>query len=190
MKKAYIIHGWGGFPEEGWFPWLRKELESKGFKVFVPKMPKADEPKIEEWVGFLKRYIKNPDKETYLIGHSIGCQTIMRYMEILPKTIKIRNVIFVAGWFNLTKKVTENLEESKIANPWLKTPIDFEKVKMHSNKFIAIFSDDDPFVPLTDSKIFKGKLNAKIIILKNKGHLGGEHNINELPKVLNVILEG
>jgi esterase/lipase len=36
MKKVFIIHGWDGYPEEGWFPWLKKELEKKGFSVFVP----------------------------------------------------------------------------------------------------------------------------------------------------------
>jgi len=30
MKRVFIIHGWGGNPEEGWLPWLKKELEAKG----------------------------------------------------------------------------------------------------------------------------------------------------------------
>jgi len=28
MKTVYIIHSWEEYPEEGWFPWLKKELES------------------------------------------------------------------------------------------------------------------------------------------------------------------
>ena len=27
MRRVFIIHGWGGYPEEGWFPWLKKELK-------------------------------------------------------------------------------------------------------------------------------------------------------------------
>lgn len=187
MKKAYIIHGWGGNPEEAWFPWLKTELEKKDFQVSIPKMPNTDEPKIKEWVGFLKEHIKNPDKNTYLIGHSIGCQTIIRYLETL-ENIKIGGVILVAGFINLTEKVTGNAEEAEIAKPWLETPINFEKVKNNSKKFIAIFSTNDPYVPLSDSEIFKNKLNAKIITLENKGHLGGEDNINKLPEALNAIL--
>ena len=30
MSKVVIVHGWGGTPEEGWFPWLRRELEERG----------------------------------------------------------------------------------------------------------------------------------------------------------------
>lgn len=26
-KRIFIIHGWDGFPEEGWFPWLNKAME-------------------------------------------------------------------------------------------------------------------------------------------------------------------
>ena len=29
MKRAFIIHGWDGYPAEGWFPWLKRELEKK-----------------------------------------------------------------------------------------------------------------------------------------------------------------
>ena len=32
-KRVFIAHGWDGYPEEGWFPWLKKELETKGFEV-------------------------------------------------------------------------------------------------------------------------------------------------------------
>ena len=36
-----------------------------------------------------------------------------------------------------------------------KTKLDFNKIKSHTNNFLAIFSDDDPFVPLTDIDLFK-----------------------------------
>ena len=29
MKRAFIIHGWGGHPEERWYPWAKNELEKK-----------------------------------------------------------------------------------------------------------------------------------------------------------------
>ena len=189
MKKAYIIHGWGGYPNECWFPWLKQKLEKQGFKVSVPKMPNTDEPKIEVWVPFLKNLVKTPDEETYLIGHSIGCQTILRYLESLPENTKINKAVLVAGFVHLTEKVTKNQEEKDIAKPWLETPINFKKINSHVNKITAIFSNNDPYVPLSDSKIFKEKLNAEIIVLNNKGHIGREDNVKELPEALNAILK-
>ena len=32
MKRVFIIHGWDGYPEEGWFPWLKEELEKEDLK--------------------------------------------------------------------------------------------------------------------------------------------------------------
>lgn len=37
MKKAILIHGWEGYPEEGWRPWLKGELEKHGFEVIIPE---------------------------------------------------------------------------------------------------------------------------------------------------------
>ena len=49
--KAFLIHGWEGYPEEEWFPWLKKELKNRGFQVQVPAMPNPEYPKIEKWVS-------------------------------------------------------------------------------------------------------------------------------------------
>ena len=185
MKRAFIVHGWGGNPEEGWFPWLKSELEKKGFKVEVPAMPNSSHPEIKSWVDHLSRVIGTPDKETVLIGHSIGSQAILRYLETLPQNIKIRKAIFVAGFFNLKNL---SFEDKTIASPWLRTPIDLDKIK-NKGDFVAIFSNNDPDVPLKDKEIFKERLGAKIILEDKKGHFSGSDNIKELPSVLNAIGE-
>src|SRR3989338_4478907 len=167
-KRAIIVHGWDGYPEEGWFPWLKKELEEKRFEVFVPAMPNADVPEINSWVGELARTVQAPDGDTLLIGHSIGCQTILRYLESIGGE-KVGGAVFVAGWFVLSDLETE--EEKIIGKPWIEAPINFEKVKSTTNNFTVIFSVDDPVVPLEENKkIFEEKLGSKVIIEKNRGH--------------------
>ena len=187
MEKAILIHGWEGNPRNCWFPWLKKELEKKNFKVVVPKMPNSDEPKINLWVSKLKDVVDFPDEETYFVGHSIGCQAIMRYLETLPEKTKIGGIVFVAGFFNLP--FLETKEEKEIAKPWLNNRINTDKIKMLTKNIVAIFSDDDQDVPLSDSKLFKERLNAKIIIEHNKGHFSDDAGIKELPVVLNKILK-
>jgi len=185
-KKAYIIHGWGGKPEGGWIGWLKEELEKKGFEVETPTMPDTDYPKIEAWVGHLSN-IAEADEDTILIGHSIGSQTIFRYLERLPEGKKIRAAISVAGWVNLTEECLEDKEDAEIAKPWIENEIDFEKVKKHCDNFVSFFSDNDPDVPLSDSEIFREKLGGKIIIEKNKGHYCDEDE--SWDKVLEEILK-
>ncbi len=166
MKQAYLIHGWDGSPTNCWFPWLSKEVEKLGYKVKALKMPHPATPTIKDWVSTLEKEII-PAEETILIGHSIGCQTIMRYLQKPPR--KVKAVFFVAGWFHIDNE-EESKESKEIAKPWLETPMDFTKIKTNCTKFVALFSNDDPFVPLSDAKLFEKNLGAKIIIEKNKSH--------------------
>lgn len=185
-KRAFIIHGWGGYPEEGWFPWLKRELEKRDFTAQVPAMPDTDNPKIAAWVGHLTRLIGQPDGNTFLIGHSIGCQAIVRYIETLASSQKIGGVVLVAGWIDRLDG-DMSAEEIMIAKPWLETKIDLAKVKGHCRNFTAIFSDNDPFVPLNDQNIFRDKLGAKIIIEHAKGHFSGSDGLTKLPACLKAL---
>ena len=194
VKRVFIIHGWEGSPGEGWYPWLKKELEKKGFEVYVPEMPNTEHPKIDEWTSKIKEIIPNPDENTFFVGHSIGGQAILRYLEKLQDDVKIGGVIFVSGWFDLTEfsytKEPEYEEESRrITKPWIKSPINFDKIREHSGNFVAIFSDNDPYVLLSNKEIFEKNLGAKIIIEKNKGHFREEDNIKELPIVIEELLK-
>ena len=185
-KRVYIIHGWDGYPEEGWFPWLKKELEERGFAVQVPPMPHPEKPTIEDWVSCVSNVVGEPDEETYFVGHSMGNQAILRYIEGLPAGAKVGGAVFVAGFFELTGL---DEEEQKIAKPWLETPIDCTKVKQHANKFVAIFSDNDPFVSLRNKELMEQRLGAKTIVEKGKGHFSGDDGVKELPSVLRAVLE-
>ncbi|MEK7622073.1 MAG: alpha/beta hydrolase [Patescibacteria group bacterium] len=189
-KRAFIIHGWGGDPEEGWFPWLKRELEKNGFVVKVPAMPDTDNPKIGIWVPYLANLIGKPDEETFLIGHSIGCQTILRYLESLPLGTKIDSVVLVAGWVH---RLDGDLSpaELMIAKPWIETPLDLAKVKRGAKHFTAIFSDNDEFTRLTaeNEEIFKNQLGATVIEEHGKGHFSGSDDIKELPSALATVIQ-
>ena len=189
MKKAIIVHGWGGSPEGDWYQWLKKELEKKGFKVLIPEMPETMFPKIEAWVSKLNQAAGEADENTYFIGHSIGCQTILRYLEKLPANKKIGGAILVAGWFSLTENTWDENYTQEIALPWLETKIDFEKVKEHTDKIIVFLSDNDPYIPLSDFRIFREKLDADVIIENGKGHFSGEDGITKYPAILNKLLQ-
>jgi|SRR3989344_3104358 len=185
MKTAVIVHGWSFNPKMHWYPWLKKQLENKGYEVKVPEMPDTDEPKINVWVSYLKKVLGRLDKETILIGHSIGCQTIMRYLEKEDFNGKI-SVIFIAGWFKLDN--LEDKEVEKIASPWLKTPINFNKVKEKIDHIVVFLSSNEPYNYVKENKeVFERNLGAKVFILKNKGHFTEDDNIKKLPEVLKFI---
>lgn len=181
MKRAIIIHCWEGYPEYCWYPWVKKELEAKGFQVEVPAFPDTENPKLNSWLPKLKEVVGQPDEELYLIGHSLGCITIMRYLESLEENQKIGGVVFVAGF-------TENVGYDEIKT-FFETPVDLNKIKTKvKNGFAAIHSDDDPHVDLKHADIFKEKLKAEIIIKHNAKHFSGaiegEDSCLKLPDVV------
>jgi len=168
-KRAYIIHGWGGNPQQAWIPWLKRSLESKGVSVVAPQMPDEEHPRIDLWVGFLDGLVIDPDEETFFIGHSIGCQAILRYLQILPQNVVVGGALFVAGWFNLEN--LESPEEERIAEQWITQPIYNKKVCAHSKKIITLISDNDPFGCKKENIDRFQELGSQIIELKQAGHI-------------------
>jgi len=179
-----IIHGWGATAKSDWFPFVKNKLTKKEYNVDIPLMPNTDKPKINKWVGKLKKL--NPTKNTIIVGHSVGCQTILRYLE---KENKIFNkIILVAPWVTIKEENADEDEPWEIAKPWAETPIDFNKIKNKSKKFIIIYSENDIYGVKKDIFDLKDKLNAKIVNLGKKGHICQEDGITQLPELIKEIV--
>lgn len=167
-KRVFIVHCWGGDSKANWYPALKDDLEKLGHEVYLPDMPNTDEPEITNWISHLATIVGHVDETTYFIGHSIGCQTIMRYLESLPEGTKVGGALFVAGWFTLMNLGEEEIE---VARPWLESDIDLDKVKQYCPRIYAIFSSDDPVVPTENLDLFREKLNAHTKMFENLGHI-------------------
>ncbi|MEK7604787.1 MAG: alpha/beta fold hydrolase [Patescibacteria group bacterium] len=186
MKRVFIVHGWAGTPQEGWFPWLRTELENRGFQVFVPQLPDANVPSPHTWVPALAAAVGVADRDTYFVGHSMGCQTIARYLEGLDDSVTVGGVVYVAGFFSSLALDTD--EDEKVWNEWKIPPLDFARVRACSPKSVALFSDDDPWVPLRNQDDFRDKLGSEIIVEHGMNHFNESSGCLELPIVLESVL--
>jgi hypothetical protein len=189
MRNVYIIHGWDGSPDEPMLQWLKSSLERRGFSVSVPVMPDTEAPEINAWVNKIRDTVIL-EEDTILIGHSIGCQAILRYLETVDEGIKIAGVVLIAPWMKLDEKTLkeEGEEVIRMTEPWMNNPINFNKVKRHIIKAVAIFSDNDPYVSLEQKDVFEDKLGAEIIIEHGKGHFDPDSNVRESPSILNAVL--
>ena len=176
MKRAFVIHGWQGHPEEGWRPWIRKELEKKGFSVSVPKMPDTNHPRMALWVGQLSKTVGVPDEDCYFIGHSLGCITILTYLYTIKK--HLGGAVLVAGF-------ADNLRIKELST-FFEKPVEWEKIRSVCDKFAVIHSDNDPYIPLRDGTIFRKNLDAKVVMEHGMGHFS---DIHELPSALQAVLD-
>ncbi|MFH0954516.1 MAG: alpha/beta hydrolase [Candidatus Micrarchaeota archaeon] len=179
MKRILLVHGWGGTHPKHWQAWLQKELEKSGHEVFFPLLPKADDPIETDWVNEILKLPVKWDSNTILVGHSLGVPTILRCLEKLKPSQKIGEAILVAGF-------CRDLKIPEIAN-FVNHPFDWNKIKKQCAKFVAIISDNDPYVPLYQSMFVCERLGIVPIIEKNGGHITAPQ-FGPYPKLLELIL--
>ncbi|MCR4311011.1 MAG: alpha/beta fold hydrolase [Candidatus Taylorbacteria bacterium] len=179
-KNVYLVHGWEGKPDNHWFPWLTWELKTRGFEVYSLTMPSPAEPKVSEWIAEIKNIVGRPNKDTYFVGHSLGCLAILRYFEKLPKTARVGGAVFVAGF--LSSLSISAIEE------FCTPPLDVEKAKKHCERVVTIFSDNDGYVSMERSLEFQKALGAKGILERGKGHFTKSEGADALPSVFKSIV--
>lgn len=167
-----ILHGTMGSSHGEWFPWLKKELEKKGYKVWVPDLPGTDEPDINQYNPFiLKNCPFELNNETVIIGHSSGAVAALGLLQVLPAEIKINKAILVAGF-------VDNLDYEPVKKMFRTWKFDWEKIKTKAKKFIVVCSDNDPFVPAKHGKDLERLLDAKLIVMPGQKHF----SISTFPK--------
>lgn len=188
MRKIYMVHCWEGTKDDGWYPWLDSKISSNDTKIIRFNMPNTEHPKIEDWVDELNKQVEVLDENTFFIGHSIGCQTILRYLET-KNVDKIGGILFVAPWLDLLPEAIEDEDSYNTAYPWLNTEISFDKIKRVTDNITCIFSDDDYFVSLEQKEEFDKLLNAKTIVVHGKGHISSQDGVNELSLIYDKTLE-
>lgn len=162
-KTLVLVHGWGGTHSLHWQNWLKqKALESKKMDVVFPLMPNYDLPSLSEWLSKLKQTVFD-HSHTILIGHSLGCPTILHYLEQLQRGKKVLLVILVAGF-------ARPLDIPEI-DGFVSRPFNWEKIKKSADKFVVIFSDNDPFISVKESTYLSDSLEVKPIVQKSGGHI-------------------
>ncbi len=180
--QVFIIHRWDGTAKDDWYPWLHAELTSRNFLVTTPNMPQTQWPTINGWVSTLTQLIHGVTEPVYCIGHSIGCQTILRTLENTPTSLAVKGALLVTPWMELIN--LEDEESVATAKPWTNTPINWEKITQKCTQFTCIFSSNDPFVPLSQVGLFTDKLKAKTLILPEAGHITD----GQVPAILETFL--
>lgn len=173
---AIIIHGWMEYPDFAWLPWLRKELEVRGYTTEVPLLPNSELPDRETWVQIIRHAIKTPD--TIIICHSLGClATLMALQEYEGEPLA--QAIVVAGFARPFLLPFQ---------PWFTgMTLDFEKIATKAKKWTFLHSEKDLVVPYIEGAWLASQFHQPLVTIE-KGHMTGEEGVIELPEVLEVIV--
>jgi predicted alpha/beta hydrolase family esterase len=192
-KRAFIIHGYKSYPEEAWLPWIKRELVKKGYRVSLPHMPAPRRPNLPRWISFIAKLVGEPDGNTVMIGHSLGCQAVMRYLETLGSAGKaVGRTVLVAGSFPPRLSPAEarkKADGNKALLPWFTTTVDPRKVKGAAGKCTVILSDVDPYISTQEALArFRATIKPRIVIEKGKGHFNEDDHVVRLPSALKAAL--
>jgi len=184
--NVFIFHGTEGYPEENWFPWLREELESEGYKVIVPQFPSPPfvASKISEWFEVFGPYWEMIDEDSILIGHSLGGVFALRVLEKLDRPVK---AVFLTG----TPVGVRPILNYDRDNSFSGFNFDWEKIKSNSKNFVVFHSDDDPYVSLGNGEKLAKELGVELSFVPNAGHFNkkaGYTKFEELKEKLMKVL--
>ncbi|PIN75636.1 hypothetical protein COV18_02205 [Candidatus Woesearchaeota archaeon CG10_big_fil_rev_8_21_14_0_10_37_12] len=165
MKSIFIIHGTEGYPEENWFPWLKKKLEELGCNIFVPQFPSPPivPAKISEWFEVFEKYKQHINEDTIIIGHSLGGVFTLNLLETLKQPIKA--AIFVGTPIGVRPILNYDRDSS-----FSGFSFDWQKIKTKAQNFIVFQSDNDPYVSLGNGEELAKNLNVELSFVPNAGH--------------------
>lgn len=185
MKNVLILHGTENTSAGNWFPWLKKELEDRGYLVWTPDLPNADHPDLET---YYRTIMKNTgwkfNERSVIVGHSSGGVFALKLLQRLPDSLVINKCVTVgASYVRHDPDPIQGL---------FTEDYNFDKIKRHAKKFIIYHSNDDPHVPMRDADILKELLGGEFVFIPNQGHFNLEKGpqYKQFPELLKKILAG
>ncbi|REH54718.1 hypothetical protein C7448_102242 [Tenacibaculum gallaicum] len=176
--KIYVIHGYTASPYSNWFQDFKKNLKNDSIEVSILKMPNSQNPKLSEWVEFLENHVKEINEKTIFVGHSLGCVTILNFLNKLNIT-KIKGLFLISGFVESTP-IPELIE-------FVKPKLNYSYLKEITKIRIAISATDDDIIPFEYSKTMAEKLEAKFTLLKEGKHFIDRDGVTEFPFLIKEI---
>ena len=179
MSNIFIFHGTEGYPEENWFPWLKENLEVKGHRVFVPQFPSPPvvSAKISEWFDVLKGYEQYINKDTILVGHSLGGVFTLKILEKLKHSVK---AVFFVGTPIGVRPILNYDRDSSFSG----FDFDWSIIKSKSKNFVVFQSDNDPYVSFGNGKALARELGIKLSFIPNAGHFNKKAGYKKFDELL------
>ena len=186
-QKILLVHGFEGSGETNWLPWIKKELEARGFEVFNPTISTSEHPTVESWMEELMPFMEKMGGDDIIVGHSLGSKAALHLVEKAKK--KIGHLFLIASaigdveerdwnWF---KEESKDSDIDALRKFW-ETPVKWETVDKLAGSKNLVLSDDDPYIK---TKMYKN-LPAGWFYQLWSGF--GHFDSKKYPELLNLVL--
>lgn len=161
---------------EIWYPYVKSRLEMLGVIVVAKNMPDPELARMKYWMPFIEKEI-GEGQDVILIGHSSGAVAIMRYLE----THSVLGAVLVSACYTDLNSETERL------SGYYSTEWKWDRIKANAKWIIQFGSTNDPYIPITEMRYIKDKLNTEYHENSNQGHFSSDVNKTEFPELIKAI---
>ncbi|KAJ1475235.1 Alpha/Beta hydrolase protein [Baffinella frigidus] len=206
-----VIHAFGGSPKKFWYPWLASSLEGHCDVQLLSTRGPPEEvaARVEDLAASAASAAAGAEEAEprvlFLIGHSVGCQTIIRFLS-LPSTtsllfpsppssprLKLGGCLCVAAWFAI-------VDPWAAIAPWCTEPIDDAAVRATLGRAGAplrvLLSDNDRYSPDFAAegaawlvRFGSGAAGAAVTVevVHGRSHFGGKRQQEVLDAALSLL---
>lgn len=167
IERVVVMPRWGGTPGDDWYPWLREALA--GWRVEVMALPDRGAPRIERCVAAIEAAVADGAlASTLLVGHSVGCQAMLRFLAARPAGVVAAGTLCVAGWWSVDAPWPSIV-------PWIEAPMDFARARAAAGRVTVVLSDDDPFTAdhAANAALWVERLGAAVRVVPGGRHFNG-----------------
>ena len=181
-ENVIVIHGCPSDEKDSefaghWMPWLKKELEAKGFDITIPIMPTPWKPEYKKWKEEFEKL--SITEHTTLIGHSCGAAFLVKWLSDTGK--KVKKLILVGP-----AKIPDPMGDKRIQL------YDFEideKLREHVEQVVIFTSDTELERHRKSAQLYHEKLGGKYHELPKMGHYTLEDmGTAEFPELLKEVV--
>ncbi len=185
MKRAVILHAMEQTGKGHWYPWLKAQLEMRGYEVWVPDLPNADHPDTVEMTRFLLSNTHWNFQDNLIIGHSSGSVELLYLLQALPEDTTVQTAVMVSAFDHVLPGMEAQHDRM------FTTPLNLNKVKERAGLLLFVHGDDDPWCPIDDARDLCRQVEGDFIVVP-----GGKHFSTSLdpaytsfPKLLEILEE-
>lgn len=158
-----IIPRWAGTPGSDWYPAVQAALAGQA-RVRIGEMPNPAIPHVERWPQAVADLVERP-ADTVLVGHSVGCQAVLRYLATREPGQSVRATLCVAGWWSVDRPWDTIL-------PWMRIDYPLDRTRAAAGTLSLLISDNDPFTAdfQANAELWRERLGAEVHV-----YAGGKH---------------
>lgn len=184
VDRIVLTPRWSGNHESDFYPWLRGELAARASSVAIQTVAlhSPDAPDVALTSAAVQAALDEVENRsnTIAMGHSVGCQAVLRALAAGPSSSPVAATLLVAGWWHVDEPWPD-------IEPWIHEPFDIENAKAHAGRIVVLVSDDDPFTSdtLGTARTFAERLDAEIRLVPGAKHFNAEKE----PAVLQALLD-